>query len=103
MSWTNLLLAAISYTLAMRFKQINVVLERFSGKKCDEIFWKKIREDYTLLGRLCQATDNVIAHLTLFCFAHNVIYILLTITFSFKYAVLKKTTSYNKKMITFFS
>lgn len=87
MSWTNLLLVAISYTLAMRFKQINVVLERFSGKRCDEGFWRRIREDYTLLSEVCKATDGVVAYLTLFCFAYNVIYILLTVTFIFKYKI----------------
>lgn len=84
MSWTNLLLVTISYTLAMRFQQINMMLKRFSGKKCDEDVWRGFREDYTLLSGVCKATDDVMSRLTLFCFAHNVIYILLTVTFSFK-------------------
>lgn len=84
MSWTNLLLVAISYSLAMRFKQINMVLEGVEGRRCDEGFWRRIREDYTVLSEVCKDTDGIVEYLTLFCFAHNVIYILLTVTFVFK-------------------
>lgn len=87
MSWTNLLLVAISYSLAMRFKQINMVLEGVGARKCDEGFWRRIREDYTVLSEVCKDTDGVVEYLTLFCFAHNVIYILLTVTFIFKYGL----------------
>lgn len=84
MSWTSLLLVAISYTLAMRFQQINMKLEQFSNTRNGEGFWRGIREDYTLLSGVCKGTDDAVSLLTLLCYMQNVIYILLTVTFSFK-------------------
>lgn len=84
MTLANLLIAATSYTLAMRFKQINMRLEEFDGKRSSETFWRSIRLDYALLSGLCKETDDALSGLTLFGYASNVLGVLVIGAFIIK-------------------
>ncbi|XP_031343095.1 gustatory receptor for sugar taste 64e-like [Photinus pyralis] len=86
-TWTygDLLLMIICTSLAEKYRQINKGIAKAVNTNVQNIaFWKKVRQDYGRVFRLCQAVDDHISNLLILSFANNILVISMQLYISIK-------------------
>ncbi|XP_031343099.1 gustatory receptor for sugar taste 64f-like [Photinus pyralis] len=75
----------ICTSLAEKYRQINRGIAKAIKTNVQNIaFWKKVRQDYGSVFKLCQAVDDHISNLLILSFANNILVILVQLYNSIK-------------------
>ncbi|XP_046661519.1 gustatory receptor for sugar taste 64f-like [Homalodisca vitripennis] len=84
--YDELTIIVFTYSLYLRFRQLQEHLFKAKDKRMPITYWTKMRETYNQLSRLTRRLDDHLAWMTLVCFASNLYFIcdLLLRTLSFK-------------------